>query len=288
MNPVRTAQVLTHRRPAETGPAIEMLVGLARTAGALLRFDPEETAKHGLQPADGLLLNAPVTRDVDICFALGGDGTILTALRTYAGTDAPVFAVNFGEIGFLATVDRASAREGIQRAFAGEFEVLRLPGIQVSGDSTEGWLAINDVSMHRQPGMRVADLEYAVGSDDIGRVRCDGLVVSTPAGSTGYNLANGGPVMAWGVEGSVVSFIAPHSLTARALVVAPQDVLIVHNRSQEEPVDVTVDGRPVCVLAAGAQIEARFVHDRGALAQIGGNTFYQRLRQKFGSLASAP
>ena len=122
--------------------------------------------------------------------------------------------------------------------------------------------------MHRQQGKRVADLEYSVGDDEIGRVRCDGLVVATPAGSTGYNLANGGPVMAWGVDGFVVSFIAPHSLTARALVVAPEDVLAVNNRSQEEPVDVTVDGRPVCVLPPGERLEARFVHDQGALAQM--------------------
>ena len=74
-------------------------------------------------------------------------------------------------------------------------------------------------------------------------MRCDGLVLSTPAGSTGYNLANGGPVLAWGVEGFVVSFIAPHSLTARALVVAPSDLLSVHNRSQGE-VDISLDGRP--------------------------------------------
>jgi NAD+ kinase len=287
VNPVRTATVFTHRRPAETGPAIGMLVELARAAGAVLRFDPEETSKHHLETEDGLELDAPVISNVDICFALGGDGTILTALRTYAGTGVPIFAVNFGEIGFLATVDRESARSGISRAFAGDFDVLRLPGIAVSGGRGT-WLAVNDISMHRQPGMRVADLEYAVGADEIGRVRCDGLVVATPAGSTGYNLANGGPVMAWGVEGFVVSFIAPHSLTARSLVVAPQDVLSVHNRSQDEPVDVTVDGRPVCVLEAAEHLEARFVDDQCALAQVGGSTFYQRLRQKFGRLAYAP
>ena len=147
---------------------------------------------------------------------------------------------------------------------------------------------MNDVSMHRQPGKRVADLAYAVGTNEVGRLRCDGLVIATPAGSTGYNLANGGPVMAWGVEGFVVSFIAPHSLTARALVVAPADGLAVHNRSREEPVDVTVDGRPVCTLEPGEQIEARFVDGRGALAQIEGATFYARLREKFGRLATAP
>ena len=209
---------------------------------------------------------------------------MLSALRAYARTGVPVFGINFGEIGFLAAVDREHALEGLQRAFGGDFDVVSLPGIELSGERGR-WLAINDVSIHRQPGKRVADLEYAVGSDEVGRVRCDGLVVATPVGSTGYNLANGGPVMAWGVHGFVVSFIAPHSLTARTLV-APADVLTVHNRSQEEPVDVMVDGRPVCDLDPGERIEARFVHDQGRLAQVAGTTFYQRLRQKFGRLAT--
>ena len=147
-------------------------------------------------------------------------------------------------------------------------------------------LAINDISIHRHPGKRVADLAYSVGNDEIGRVRCDGLVVATPAGSTGYNLANGGPVMAWGVHGYVVSFIAPHSLTARTLVVAPSDHLAIDNRSRDEPVDVTVDGRPIGVLEAGDRLEARFVLDQGSLAQVPGTTFYQRLREKFGRLAT--
>jgi len=287
MNPVRRASVFTHRRPAETAPALRTLAQLALDAGAVLCLSPEETAKHGLESTPALELNAEDLTHVDICFALGGDGTILGALRMYAGTGIPVFGVNFGEIGFLATVDREEAEDGFKRAFAGEFDVLSLPGILLSGGWGQ-WLAINDISMHRQQGNRVADLEYTVGSDEIGRVRCDGLVVATPAGSTGYNLANGGPVLAWGVEGFVVSFIAPHSLTARALVVAPQDVLVITNRSREEPVDVTVDGRPVCALAAGDQIEARFMDGQGTLAQVAGTTFYERLRAKFGRLASAP
>jgi NAD+ kinase len=285
LNPVRRATVFTHRRPAETSPALTTLLERAREAGAVLILDEEETRKHELRPTEGLELDGSGDHDVDICFALGGDGTILTALRTYAGTGIPVFAVNFGEIGFLATVDRDECDEGFRRAFSGEFEVLSLPGIELSG-SRGRWLAMNDISMHRQPGKRVADLEYAVGSQEIGRVRCDGLVVATPAGSTGYNLANGGPVMAWGVAGFVVSFIAPHSLTARALVVAPGDVLVVSNRSRDEPVDVTIDGRPVCVLPPGDEIEARFSDGQGALAQVAGTTFYGRLREKFGRLAT--
>ena len=116
-------------------------------------------------------------------------------------------------------------------------------------------------------------------------MRCDGLVIATPAGSTGYNLANGGPVMAWGVEGFVVSFIAPHSLTARALVVAPGDRLTVHNRSRE-PLDVAVDGRPVGEIPPGGAIDARFVDAVGTIAQLPDSSFYRRLREKFGRLAS--
>jgi NAD+ kinase len=146
-------------------------------------------------------------------------------------------------------------------------------------------LAINDVAIHRKVGERVAELAYALQGEEVGSVRCDGLVVATPAGSTGYNLANGGPVMAWGVEGFLVSFIAPHSLTARALVVAPGDRLTIRNRSRE-PLDVAVDGRPSGEIAAGATIDVHFRNGVGVIAQLPGSSFYRRLREKFGRLAN--
>ena len=114
-------------------------------------------------------------------------------------------------------------------------------------------LAVNDVSFHRRANNRVAELAYSVEGDELGEVRCDGLVASTPVGSTGYNLANSGPVLAWGVEGYVVSFIAPHTLTARTLVVATNAVLSVQNRSENEPVDVMIDGRILCCARAGCR-----------------------------------
>jgi NAD+ kinase len=281
----REATVLTHRRPPQVADALGELREAAANAGVTLRFDPEETRKHSLEPGDGILTDASLSRDVELCVALGGDGTVLSALRSYAATDVPVFAVNFGEVGFLATVDPNGCAEDFARAFAGDFEVMRLPTLSVSNDAAE-WIGVNDISFHRKPGLRVADLSYAIGEDEVGRVRCDGLVVATPAGSTGYNLANGGPVMAWGVEGFVVSFVAPHSLTARSLVVAPDDVLVVHNRSQEEPADVTVDGRPTCELAAGESLSVRFAHAQACLAQLPEASFYHRLREKFGRLAT--
>jgi NAD+ kinase len=282
----KVATVITHRRPDHTMLALRQVIAAARKAGWELRFDPEETAKHGLRPAEGIVVDAgpEQLREADLCIVLGGDGTILTALRRFVGTKVPVFAVNFGEVGFLATVDQADAAEGIARAFRGEFETLMLPAVKLLGPDGPH-LAVNDVSIHRKVGERVAQLAYSMEGDEVGSVRCDGLVVATPAGSTGYNLANGGPVLAWGVEGYVVSFIAPHSLTARPLVVAPYDRLTVHNRSQD-PVDVIVDGRPVGELGPGEAVEATFQHEAALLAQLPGATFYRRLREKFGALSS--
>ena len=278
------ALVLTHRHPEETACAIEPLLAAAQRHDFVLRFDPDETEKHGLDPRDGLELNAEPSDDIEVCIVLGGDGTILRALRQFSGTDVPVFAVNFGEVGFLATIEPGEMEKEFDRAFARDFEVLRLPAVVIEMPGAEH-AALNDVSIHRKVGERVAQLAYAIQAEEVGSVRCDGLVVATPAGSTGYNLANGGPVLAWGVEGFAVSFIAPHSLTARALVVAPNDVLTVDNRGSDV-VDVTVDGRPIGELGPGESLHARFRHDVGLLAQVPGSTFYRRLREKFGRLSS--
>ncbi len=284
---VREVSVLTHNRPAQTAGALEALIDAATHAGVTLRFDRNETDKHGLLARDGVVVGTPEDDAVDLCVVLGGDGTILRALRRYTGTGVPVFAVNFGDIGFLATIEPEELSDGVRRAFEGDFELLRLPAIVlegVGGNIKEEERAINDVAIHRKVGERVAEIAYVLDGEELGSVRCDGLVVATPAGSTGYNLANGGPVMAWGVEGFVVSFIAPHSLTARTLVAAPKDRLEILNRSREA-LDVSVDGRPVCEIAPGARIVARFANDAGIIAQLPGSSFYRRLREKFGRLA---
>jgi NAD+ kinase len=280
----RVISVLTHGRPGETSAALRELAEMAAEAGAVLTLDADEAAKHGLDDAvAGLAFDAPAALDVELCVALGGDGTILRALRRYAYTSVAVFAVNFGEVGFLSTVEPERMCEGFERALAGTLEVLSLPAIEVEGPAGRH-VALNDISLHRKVGGRVAELAYGIAGEEIGSVRCDGIVVATPAGSTGYNLANGGPVMAWGVAGMAVSFIAPHSLGARALVVAPDDVLMLNNCSRET-LAVSVDGRPVGEIAPTEVVRARFAHDVAKLGQMEGSSFYRRLREKFGRLS---
>jgi NAD+ kinase len=283
MNPPRAITVFTHAYPDDTEGPVQRLIEVAAEQGVQLRFPPGERDKHAIDHPN-CIVDAPIDGETDLVMVLGGDGTILTALRSFAGGTVPVFAVNYGAIGFLSTVDHGQLERGIELALAGEFETIAMPALAVEWNG-ETRFGVNDITFQRRAAHRVALLEYSVAGEELGRVRCDGLVASTPAGSTGYNLANGGPVLAWGVEGYVVSFIAPHTLTARALVVAPQDVLTVGNLSEREAVDVTTDGRPLAALEPGAHLDVRFLEDQVLLAQIPGATFYHRFREKFGRLA---
>lgn len=280
----RSITLFSHSRPNDTGAALRRIAELAAESGVEVRLPAAEIEKHGLVPGTVEAGHDPAPEPTDLAVVLGGDGTILTHLRDFAGTGVPVFAVNFGAIGFLATVEPWELEEGIRKALAGEIDAMELPGLIIATGPGDR-VAVNDISFHRRPEGRVAELAYSIQGEELGEVRCDGLVVSTPAGSTGYNLANGGPVLAWGVEGFVVSFIAPHTLTARSLVVAPDDALQVTNRSTLEEVDVTTDGRPACTLAPQASMPIRFEHRQALLAQAPGATFYHRLRDKFGRLS---
>ena len=285
MSGPKIATVFTHHHPEETTAAVRRVIEVGRERGVELHFPQPEVEKHSLEATEGCVLGAEPDGPTDIALVLGGDGTILTALRACARNRAPVFAFNYGAIGFLSTVDREELDAGLARAFDGDFEVLPMPALEVETDGARR-IGVNDISLQRHANTRVATLEYSVGDEQLGRVRCDGLVAATPVGSTGYNLANGGPVLAWGVEGFVVSFIAPHTLTARSLVVAPDDALTVTNASERDAVDVTTDGRPICEIAPGEHLVLRFRHDQVLLAQLPGSTFYHRFRDKFGRLAS--
>jgi NAD+ kinase len=280
---VKTAALITHSHPPAATEAVAISTRVAAEMGWRLVATADEIVKHN-HLASGIEEVESLPVDPDLCLVLGGDGSILYALRNFARTKVPVFGVNFGTVGFLAAVERGEAEEGIRRAFAGETETIDLPALAVGVDGSER-VAFNDVSFSRRPEDRVAELSYRIGAEEVGNVRCDGLVAATPAGSTGYNLANHGPILAWGVKGYAVSYIAPHSLTARALVVAPDDVLTVGNAAGREPVEVSIDGARAASLSPGEALDVRFVDSAGCLAQLPGTSFYHRIREKFGHLA---
>jgi len=279
----RLVAVMSHGQIGRLdGPLRELLAAASRAGVRVVAGGDEPYAEHF--SATGVALVTPAElATADLCVTLGGDGTILRGLRTFAGTGVPVFAVNFGQVGFLATTEPVDLPATFDAAFGGEFDRLAVPSVTADVGGRH-LFAINDVTIQRANGGRVAELGYGVGSEVIGNVRCDGLVACTPVGSTGYNLANGGPIMAWGVEGYAVSFVSPHSLTARSIVVAPSDSLAIENRGSE-PVEISLDGRPSGVeLAPGVRLTLGYKDDTAVLAQLPGASFYRRLREKFGHL----
>ena len=280
------AMLITHTHPEApadaTSAAVAAAAKAAQGASVELISTRDELDKHG-DAAAGIEAVEDGERP-DVCVVLGGDGSILYALRRFAGTGVPVFGINYGTVGFLAAVERDQLDEGLQRVFSGDFVSLDMPALRADLP-LERPVALNDFSFNRRPHGRVAELSYAIGDEEVGSVRCDGLVAATPAGSTGYNLANAGPILAWGVKGYVVSFIAPHTLAARALVVAPDDALQVRNAAGREPVEISLDGEAAGELEPGDALEIRFEDSISRLAQLPGSSFYHRIREKFGKLA---
>ena len=276
---VRSVAVYTHGRPEVTHDLVRVLGELAERFGVELRFDAEETQKHRLVES-GIGASKPNASDghsADLCLVLGGDGTTLRTLRAYAGTGIPVFSINCGRVGFLATVDREHAAGGFERALTGRFEVLELPSLELAG--TERRFALNEVSFQRGENMNVAHISYGLAGQEVARAPCDGLIASTPIGSTGYNLSAGGPILAWDLQGFVVGMVAPHALSVRSVVAAPDDVLSVVNEGSE-PVGIVLDGMPTGTLAPGERSEVSFATGAVGLAQLPGSSFYSRFREK--------
>ena len=270
---VRRAALVTHGKTAQVGTGAERLAAVAREHGVELLVSPEEAARHGLEPSGDL-------STADLAVVLGGDGTMLRALRVFLGTGIPVLGVNFGRVGFLSAVQNEDLEDGVARAFAGELDVVELPTLEaVNGGMPH--VAVNDVVVTSGELGRMVELEWAVGGEDLGRVPCDGLICSTPSGSTAYNLSNGGPVLMWGLEAMATTFVAPHSLHARPLVVPPgKDVLVV-NRTPDVPVVVLVDGHRVGEAGPGGHVAVRIGEARTLLATLPEATFVSRYRESF-------
>ena len=264
---IRTVTVVTHGRKDEVAEGIATLKKAAAHAGVELSFE------------------APERVEADLTIVLGGDGATLRALRANAGTGTPVFAINFGRIGFLATADREELDEALERALSGRFEVLPMPAMVLDGGAPE-LFAINEISFQRRSHLNIALISYSIGGEPIGdHVPCDGLIAATPAGSTGYNLSVGGPILAWRVKAYTVSLIAPHALNVRALVAAPEDALQVINET-DDPFDIVVDGIRMGELGEGKEVEVILRPDVVGLAQLPGSSFYRRFREKMIQLTS--
>jgi NAD+ kinase len=219
--------------------------------------------------------------DADIAVVLGGDGTMLRALARFLGSGVPVVGVNYGRVGFLTAIPAARLEDEVARVFAGEYRTVELSTLEVTvGGETR--TAVNDVVVAGGTLGRMIEVGYAIGGEDLGSQPCDGLICATPTGSTAYNLSNGGPVLVWGLDAMVLTFVAPHSLYVRPLVVPRGPKLRVVNRSIGVPTTVIVDGHAVGGLLPGDSASIRVGDQRSLLATLPEMTFFRRYGATFG------
>jgi NAD+ kinase len=273
-DPVKRAAVITHGRREIADQALARLEVVAREVGVELVMPADELAKHDVELAEADPSAA------DLVVVLGGDGTMLRALRRLLGTTVPALGVNFGSVGFLTTVPMEGLESGMKRVFAGEYELVDLPTLE-AGAADDRRDAVNDIVATSSTLGRMIELAWSVGGEDLGTLRCDGLIVATPSGSTAYNLSNGGPVLVWGLDAMVVTFVAPHSLQARPLVIPRGSDVVVTNRTPDVWVTALADGHVFSEIAPGGSMTVRLGPQRTLLATLPEETFFSRYRRTF-------
>ena len=218
--------------------------------------------------------------DPDIVVVLGGDGTMLRALQRWLGTGIPCLGVNFGRVGFLASIAATDLDTGLERAFAGGYEVLDLPTL-VGGAGGGAHTAVNDIVLTSATPGRMAILEWGVDGQSLGELGCDGVIAASPTGSTAYNLSAGGPVLVPGTDGYVITFVSPHSLRVRSMVLGRAHAVSFRNGAADVPVQVIVDGHVVAVLDPGGMLDVRMGDASAALARVSGTSFFTRYLEAF-------
>jgi NAD+ kinase len=256
----RAAVVVNDRNPDATA-AVGRLRATAERAGVEVGFDG-------------------VIERPDIAIVLGGDGTMLRALTLFLASEVPVIGINFGRVGFLTAIPGGELEAGLARVFAGEYRTVELPTLELDLDGMRH-VAVNDSVVASATLGRMIELGYRIGDEDLGIQPCDGLICATPPGSTAYNLSNGGPVLIWGLDAMVVTFVAPHTLHARPLVVGRGVDVVVENKSSDVPAGVLVDGHRLGDLAPGASATVRLAAERSRLAVLPEQSFFTRYGQVF-------
>ena len=194
---------------------------------------------------------------------IGGDGTILAAARMLVGSNIPLLGINLGTLGFLADVNLADLSKTLDLLLQDQYQVenriMLTAEVYKQGEKAATYIALNDFNINRFGASRVIGLKVGINGSVIDRYRADGVIVCTPTGSTGYNLSAGGPIINPTCKNFVITPICPHSLTARSIVLAKEDIVTVEveqirSNIKEEAI-ISFDGREGLSLFPGDQVK---------------------------------
>lgn len=241
-----------------------------------------ETAEFGRLDCETEPTVLRLARKSDLLIVIGGDGTFLGVARDVAGTRAALIGVNVGRLGFLTTIPPGGIDQALGRIWAGEFRSEKRPLIEVAAPCLAGRsvLAMNDFVVARGSGSRLIELDVRVNGLELTRYRCDGLILSSPTGSTAYSLAAGGAIVSPNAEVFALTPICPHTLTNRPIILNLNARIEIVARSQNLETWLSADGVPVGQVACGDAVTVRRSRKSIRLLHLQGDTFFRTLRTK--------
>lgn len=225
--------------------------------------------------------------DADLIVSLGGDGTLLRAARFLDGAPIPVLGVNLGRLGFLTSCGISEFEDALRAVVAGRYEVdarMLLAGmaIESNGNVRDQWYALNDIVMHKGGFARVLSVRVSVNGEMLGIYTADGIVISSPTGSTAYSLSAGGPLVDPSIDAILVTPISPHALAIRPLVLPPNVSVELEAMDFPEDVVITVDGQIGTQFKSGERLSIRRAEHRVHIVRFANTSFFERLRVKLG------
>jgi NAD+ kinase len=223
----------------------------------------------------------------DLALVLGGDGAILRAVRQMGYRQIPVLGVNLGRLGFLADLQPEDLRGRFPEVLRGEYRVTRHLMFEcvianVEGDTSQPrtLLGLNEVAVHAMPPFHMLEMVLEVDGDVVAKFSGDGLILSTPVGSTGHNLSAGGPILEQQLEAFVITPICPHTLTYRPVVDTAEKTYTITLGSPAEEAMVVIDGQETVPLTSGQRVRIRRAPVTCGLVKLPGRSVYQTLRDK--------
>lgn len=273
--------VVGHRGYPELPAILREMVATATELGAKLYFERELLDLAGT----GSVLESP--DQIDIAVSLGGDGTLLRTARFLEGADVPILGVNLGRLGFLTSCSASEAGNALLMTLRGAVDVDRrmaLQGESICVDESRGqqWRALNEFVMHKGGFARMLTVRVLVDDEMLGVYTADGIVVSSPTGSTAYSLSAGGPLVTPSVDSIILTPVSAHALAIRPIVLPPDVVVTLEATDGPSEVLVTVDGQAGAEFAQGDRLVIRRAKHPVGIVRFPGNSFFERLRVKLG------
>jgi NAD+ kinase len=280
MPTIRTVGIVSKPNSAAAANIVPALIEWLRGRGMAIRID-EQTALYAGVPG---IPRDEVPEGCDLVIVLGGDGTLLAAARAIGRRETPLFPVNVGSLGFLTAITIDELYPELERAFRGEHRIAKrkLLATEVvrDGKVVAAYEALNDAVLTKAAIARMIDLDAHVDEQFVCAYKADGLIISTPTGSTAYSLSAGGPIIFPSVPAICITPICPHMLTNRPVLVPETSVIRVISRAPGEGVFLTIDGQVGTPIREGDTLVCRSSDYALRLVRPPHMMFFDVLRQK--------